>query len=38
MAQAEVTIMATATDDTVDRLVELVADAGSYAPKKEPLA
>jgi hypothetical protein len=38
MSQAEVTILATASDDTVDRLIELVADAESYAPKKEPSA
>jgi hypothetical protein len=36
--QAEVTIMANSRDDTVDRLIELVADAGNYAPKKEPSA
>ena len=38
MRQAEVTIMATSSDDTIDRIVALVADAGSYAPKKEPSA
>ncbi len=38
MGQAEVTMLATALDDTVDRIVELVADAASYAPKREPSA
>lgn len=38
MRQAEVTIMATSSDDTIDRIVALMADAASYAPKKEPSA
>ncbi len=38
MRQAEVTILATSRDDTVGRLIELVGDAESYAPKKEPSA
>jgi hypothetical protein len=38
MRQAEVTLLATSRDDTVDRLIELVADAENYAPKKEPTA
>lgn len=38
MGQAEVTIMATSADDTIDRIVALVADAANYAPKKEPSA